>query len=92
MPSRKVSGHAAITEPGALGVLLQAIRSDRSLTDSVYYALRILPYVFVRNSELRCAKWDEFNLDVGEWITPASQSLSPCILFIMSKRQCSGIN
>ncbi|MDR2819483.1 MAG: site-specific integrase [Desulfovibrio sp.] len=29
-----------------------------------------MPYVFVRNTELRCAMWDEFDLDAAEWFIP----------------------
>ena len=37
------------------------------------HALRILPYVFVRSSELRCATWDEVDLEAAEWSIPAER-------------------
>lgn len=51
--------------------LLQAIRMPGYANKSVWYFLNIMPYVFVRNTELRCAMWDEFDLDAGEWFIPA---------------------
>ena len=40
---------------------------------STRYALRILPYVFVRSSELRCATWAEIDMDKAEWVIPAGR-------------------
>jgi integrase len=37
------------------------------------YALRILPYVFVRSGEIRAAEWTEINLGGAEWVIPASR-------------------
>ena len=34
-------------------------------------ALKLLPLVFVRPSELRCAEWSEFDLDAAQWRIPA---------------------
>lgn len=63
---------AAITDPAEIGNLLRAI--DAYPGDmSVRYALKILPYVFVRSSELRCAAWDEIDLTAGEWVIPAER-------------------
>ena len=36
-------------------------------------ALKLLPLVFVRSSELRYARWDEFDLDGAEWRIPAER-------------------
>ncbi|MFR9535108.1 MAG: site-specific integrase, partial [Rikenellaceae bacterium] len=36
----------------------------------VRLALKIAPYVFVRPSELRCARWAEFNFSTDEWHIP----------------------
>jgi integrase len=37
------------------------------------YALRIMPYVFVRSGELRAAEWIEFNIGSAEWVIPAQR-------------------
>jgi len=39
----------------------------------VQTALKLLPLVFVRSSELRYARWDEFDLDGAEWRIPAER-------------------
>ena len=73
VPSYKHTHHPAIIDKKELGVLLKALYSEQAFTNSVKYALRILPYVFVRNSELRCARWEEFNLEEGEWHIPGER-------------------
>ncbi len=61
---------AAITDPHEIGHLLRAI--DAYPGDlSIQYALKILPYVFVRSGELRCAEWEEVDFDKAMWIIPA---------------------
>jgi integrase len=42
-------------------------------TMSVRYALKILPYVFLRNSELRGAEWREIDFDRALWTVPPSR-------------------
>ena len=42
-------------------------------TPSVRYALRILPYVFVRPGELRQARWEEFKVEGRLWVLPAEK-------------------
>jgi len=36
-------------------------------------ALQLMALVFVRTSELICAKWDEFDFDAGRWNIPAER-------------------
>lgn len=68
----KPKNHAAITDPAKLGALLRAIDGYEGQPSTVY-ALRIVPYVFVRPGELRFAEWSEFELDAKEplWRIPA---------------------
>jgi integrase len=40
---------------------------------AVAYALRILPYVFVRPGELRHALWDEIDFEAKQWRIPAEK-------------------
>jgi integrase len=69
---RTTKHYPAITEPKLIGGLLRMI--DAYVGEpSVMYALRILPYVFTRPSELRRAKWPEFDFDVGLWTVPAER-------------------
>lgn len=63
---------AALTDPGEVGKLLLAIDGyDGDI--STQYALKILPYVFVRSQELRGAHWPEIDLDAGIWTIPAAR-------------------
>lgn len=70
LPPIQRGHYAAITDPAEIGHLLRAI--DAYPGDiSMIYALRILPYVFVRSGEIRAAEWTEINLAGAEWIIPA---------------------
>lgn len=68
----KVSHRAAILETDKIGKLLCDI-DYYSGFPSVRYALKIMPYVFVRSGELRMAKWDEIDFSKAEWIIPAER-------------------
>ena len=72
LTARPAQHFATITEPEKIGRLLRAIDEYQG-EPSTCYALRILPYVFVRSSELRGATWDEVNLDKAEWLIPAER-------------------
>jgi integrase len=64
--------YAAITDPVEVGRLLQDINSYRG-DFSMVYALRIMPYVFVRSSELRAAEWAEIDIAAAEWVIPGAR-------------------
>ena len=68
----KVTHHAAILEPKAVGELLRAIDgySGQPLT---CLALKLTPHVFVRPGELRRAEWREFDLENAVWTIPAEK-------------------
>lgn len=68
----KVTHHAAILEPEAVGGLLRAIDgySGQPLT---CLALQLTPHVFTRPGELRRAQWQEFDLDRAIWTIPAEK-------------------
>ena len=36
-------------------------------------ALQILPYIFIRSGELRCAEWSDIDFEKAEWRIPASR-------------------
>lgn len=66
----KVKHHAAITDPREVGELLCDIEDYHGAVVLKFY-LMIMPYVFTRNTELRMAKWEEFNLEVDMlWTVP----------------------
>lgn len=65
----KVEHHAAITDPRRIGELLCDIEDYKGYGVMSYY-LRLIPYVFTRNTELRMAEWVEFDLDGKIWTVP----------------------
>lgn len=67
-----VRNHPAITEPLKIGQLMRSIDGYRG-HPGTECALKLLPLVFVRPSELRCAEWQEFDLDQADWRIPASR-------------------
>lgn len=68
----KSQSHAAVTEPKAVGRLLDAIRHYDG-TPVVCYAMRLSAYLFPRPGELRAADWSEFDLAGATWIVPAAR-------------------
>ena len=69
-PDKK--GFAAETDPVKLGAILNAIDGYHG-DPSTIYALKLLPYFFVRPKELRFANWSEFDLKVGRWNIPGEK-------------------
>ena len=65
----KVTHHASITDPKAIGALLRSIKgfSGSYITQC---ALQLAPLVFVRPGELRQAEWVEIDFDKAEWRIP----------------------
>lgn len=66
LPPVRGSHFAAITDPTAVGELLRAIDGFKGSLQ-VACALRLAPLLFVRPGELRRARWEDFNLEGGEW-------------------------
>ncbi len=59
----------AITDPVQIGQLLRDIQHYPGRPPTGF-ALRILPYVFIRSQELRGARWSEINFDTATWVIP----------------------
>ena len=68
----KHSQRAAILDPAKIGGLLRAI-DEYGGDISMRYALKIMPYVFVRSAELRGARWEEIDFDGRTWCIPAER-------------------
>lgn len=62
-----------IEDPVELGELLRKIDCYEARDPSVIFALKILPLVFTRPGELRCATWKEFSFDRCQWDIPAER-------------------
>ncbi|MFT4302777.1 MAG: hypothetical protein QM579_13615 [Desulfovibrio sp.] len=54
--------YATITDPIKMGHLLRAIDTYAG-EPSICFALKIIPFVFVRSIELRGAEWGAFDFD-----------------------------
>lgn len=69
----KQTGHrAAALDAGKLGqIMLSLERHDGYFP--VKCALRLVPLLFVRSGELRCAAWSEFDFSRRLWIIPAQR-------------------
>lgn len=78
--------HAAITEPQAIGELLQNIEAYKG-GHVVRCALRLAPYVFVRPGELRRAEWSEFNFKAAEWRIPPAKMKARRLHIVPLSRQ-----
>ena len=61
--------HAAITDPGDVGVLLKTM-DDYPGHAVTRLALRLSPHLFVRPGELRQAEWAEIDVDKAVWSIP----------------------
>lgn len=70
--TQKAKHHAGITDPKKLGELLRAIDGYTG-QPSTLFAMRILPYVFLRSAELRGAEWSEIDWDASTWRVPNSR-------------------
>jgi integrase len=66
LPAANTKHMAAFTEPDDVAELLRAIDGFVG-TLTVECALKLAPLVFTRPSELRRAKWEDIDIDAGEW-------------------------
>ena len=69
---RKVTHRAAVLEKEKVGQLLGTIDEYAGYFPLVC-ALKLAPMLFVRPTELRCATWQEFDLEAAEWRIPAER-------------------
>jgi integrase len=72
LKNNNVKHRAAITNPSELGRLLQDV-SCYNGSASVEYALRILPYVFVKPGEQWIANWQEIDFEGKLWRIPVKR-------------------
>lgn len=68
----KPQNRASITDPRKLGGLLRSIDIFEGQATTMY-ALRMLPYVFVRPFEIRHAEWREIDFDNAIWRIAANK-------------------
>lgn len=65
-----------MTDPVQVGQLLRCIEAYQG-SFSILYALKILPYLFLRSEELRGARWAEIDLKTAVWTVPATRRENP---------------
>lgn len=63
----------AITDPDAFGALCRAVWTSRRLNSTERAALQLLTLTAVRPSELRLARWEEFDLERAVWRIPSER-------------------
>ncbi len=71
-PTPKATPRAALLDPAEVGHLLRAIDSYGGYAP-MKYALKLLPYLFVRSLEIRGARWAEIDFKRGLWTITASR-------------------
>jgi integrase len=71
LPSRRQTNYARV-DAKELPTLLRAIEAYQG-TPVTRLAIKILALTFVRTGELIGAKWDEFDLQAGQWRIPAER-------------------
>ncbi len=69
---RKPINHSKPMSREVLGRYYQALGSYGGHRVTVI-ALHLLPMLFTRTVELRCARWEEFDLDEALWVIPAER-------------------
>jgi integrase len=72
LPAPNVTHRPTITDPAGVAKLMKNIFSYKG-NISVTFALRILPYLFVRPGELRAARWEEIDWKGKLWRIPAEK-------------------
>ncbi|GIV53461.1 MAG: integrase [Candidatus Kapaibacterium sp.] len=79
LPTAKHEHYPAPTDPAEIGAILRALWSYEG-TPQVTVALRLLPYLFVRNGELRSMRWRDIDFDAGLWSFTASKTKTPHVV------------
>lgn len=64
--------HSRALDSGEIAEFYQRIEGYKGFT-ATRVILQLLPYVFVRQVELRSAEWSEFDLESALWVIPADK-------------------
>ncbi len=71
-PTPKAKPRAALLDPAEVAALLRAIDGYPGYAPTKY-ALKLLPYVFVRSQEIRGMRWHEIDFRRGLWTIPGDR-------------------
>ncbi len=96
LPASPQHHYPAPTDPETIGAILRTLWGYQG-TWQVVAALRLLPYLFVRNGELRSMRWRDLDLHAGLWSFTASKTATPhlvplprqAIAIVQELPQCS---
>ena len=75
----QVKHFASIIEPAQIGMLLRAMWAYQG-SPVTQAALKLAPMTFVRPGELRKARWQDLDLDAGEWKYVTSKTKTPHVV------------
>lgn len=82
--------HAAITDPGPLGVFLRAVESG-ALSPMARLFIKFLILVFTRPTNVREAEWVEINQETATWTIPAAKTKTAEDYIVPLSRQALNI-
>ncbi len=80
----KNSHFAAVTDPVRLGAILRTLNAYTG-TLQVRTALKLMPMLLVRPGELRSMRWEDVDLEVGEWRFTTSKTQTELVVPLASQ-------
>ena len=79
--------HPHLEKAGEFGALLRDIDSYQASNFAVEFILKLSPLLFLRPTELREAKWSEFDFQNAEWVIPKERmKVSKPLIVPLSKQ------
>ncbi|MDR2457273.1 MAG: integrase arm-type DNA-binding domain-containing protein [Clostridiales Family XIII bacterium] len=69
----RTKGYAFLSDPDKVAKLLQDIDKYKIKSPVIGTALKLMPLLFLRPSELVKGQWDEINFDTQTWVIPADR-------------------
>ena len=72
--------YAAITDPEKLGFCLRLLYSYRGVNECVETLIKLAPFLLQRPSDIRTMKWEDLDLEKGEWTFVISKTKTPLVI------------
>ncbi|MCR5563398.1 MAG: integrase arm-type DNA-binding domain-containing protein, partial [Desulfovibrio sp.] len=72
LPKYAEKHRATVLKPDDVGLLFARIENAKGRV-AMRYALRLLPYVYLRSAELRGGRWEEVDFERKVWTVPAER-------------------
>ena len=67
LPKPEVINHSAILDEKLLGQYIYTVENSDSSKDLIGCAIRLIPHIFARHSEILSMKWSDIDLDKKTW-------------------------